>query len=172
MVAAVCAEAERQGLDPIIVCSLVEVESEWRIYAKSRTGDNGIFQINEHFWGRWDDNATHIRKGTSILVQFIHESGGNVLHGLSRYNTGRVSAQGIKYAQKVLGVAHEIRERLGGKRWKQSCWQSFAASRFCWWGAKLNEWCIIGERRRRMRYVGQLSYDLPQGRLFLPPAHP
>jgi len=112
LVCAVYREAERQGLDPIVVCALVETESGWRIHARSETEDYGLMQINISYHGRYHDTGEHIRKGCSILLGCIDRSGGSYLQGLSRYNTGRVSKRGLRYARKVLSLAARIKEAV------------------------------------------------------------
>jgi len=112
LVCCVVREAERQGLDPIVVCALVEVESGWRIHSKSETNDFGLMQINMAYHGIYHDTREHIRKGCAILRDCIDRRSGNLFQGLSLYNTGRVSKRGLRYARKVLSLSARIKEAV------------------------------------------------------------
>lgn len=128
LVCAVAAEAEKVGIDPVIVCSLVEVESGYNPWAKSSTGDYGLLQVNERWHGRYVDPAANIRRGVGIYLACLRRSGESDIRALSRYNTGRVSARGLRYARKVLSIAARLRKALGVKVWPYGCslrlWQS------------------------------------------------
>jgi soluble lytic murein transglycosylase-like protein len=120
LVCAVVREAERQGLDPVVVCALVEVESGWRIYARSNTGDSGLFQINKRWHGEYRLLLQHIRKGCAILRDCILASGGSVREGLGRYNAGANRAVGRRYASKVLSLAARIKEAVTEQKYHTS----------------------------------------------------
>jgi soluble lytic murein transglycosylase-like protein len=111
LVCAVVQEAERQGLDPVVVCALVEVESGYRIHARSGSGDYGLFQINSKWHGANFSNVdANISKGCSILRVEVYRCSGEIDKALSRYNTGRICRVGAKYARKVLALAARIKK--------------------------------------------------------------
>jgi soluble lytic murein transglycosylase-like protein len=110
LVCAVYREAKRQGLDPIVVCALVEVESGWNPKAKSGTDDYGLFQINRRYHGYHKDIRTHISVALGILRHNLVSSNGNVRWALAKYNAGSVSKRGKIYASKVLSLAARIKE--------------------------------------------------------------
>lgn len=116
IVCAVVREAERQGLDPVVVCALVEIESSWRIYAQSKTGDSGLFQINIRWHGKYSDIQEHISAGCRILRECILVCVGSTGMGLGRYNAGRNTRAGKAYASKVLSLAARIKEAVSEKR--------------------------------------------------------
>jgi soluble lytic murein transglycosylase-like protein len=45
-------EALKRGLDPLIVASIISVESDFRFIRVNNTGDYGITQINYNIWSR------------------------------------------------------------------------------------------------------------------------
>jgi soluble lytic murein transglycosylase-like protein len=101
-------EAHRQGLDPDLVLSLMQVESAFDRFAVSRVGAQGLMQIMP-FWlneiGRPRDNLTeietNIRYGTTILAHYIDVSNADLVEALARYNGSRGR---LKYPEKVVGV--------------------------------------------------------------------
>ena len=101
-------EAHRQGLDPDLVLSLMQVESGFDRFAVSRVGAQGLMQIMP-FWldeiGRPRDNLseieTNIRYGTTILAFYIEKSNADLVEALARYNGSRGR---LKYPEKVVAV--------------------------------------------------------------------
>jgi len=110
-------EAHRQGLDPDLVLSLMQVESAFDRFAVSRVGAQGLMQIMP-FWldeiGRPRDNLsdieTNIRYGTTILAHYLEISNSDLVEALARYNGSKGR---LKYPEKVVKV------------WRQS-WQTRA----------------------------------------------
>ena len=86
-------EAARAGLDPQLVLALIQVKSQFRKYAISRSGARGYMQVMP-FWinliGRKDDNLfnlrSNLRYGCVILRHYLELEGGNVYRALDRYN--------------------------------------------------------------------------------------
>ena len=86
-------EAKRAGLDPQLVLSVIQVESNFRKYAVSRAGARGFMQVMP-FWvrliGREDDNLFHLRTnlrfGCVILRHYLDQESGDLYHALGRYN--------------------------------------------------------------------------------------
>lgn len=86
-------EAVRAGLDPQLVLSLIEVESNFNKYAVSRVGARGFMQVMP-FWvkniGKRDHNLFHLRTnlryGCTILRHYLDIENGNLFRALGRYN--------------------------------------------------------------------------------------
>jgi len=86
-------EAIRAGLDPQLVLALIQVESNFRKYAVSRSGARGYMQVMP-FWvgliGRQGDNLfslrNNLRYGCVILKFYIDSEKGNLFRALARYN--------------------------------------------------------------------------------------
>lgn len=153
LVCAVVAEAERQGLDPYIVCALVEVESVWKTEAKSNTGDYGLFQINRRYHGYYPDVYSHISKALGILRNNLVSSNGNVRWALAKYNAGSVSTRGKVYAAKVLTLAARLKAQVRGREWKQHRPSLLFSRVVCFW----HLWCPEYAPRRRGKGRGRAS---------------
>ncbi len=86
-------EANRVGLAPELILSVIEVESNFDRYAISYAGAIGLMQIMP-FWldeiGRPDDNLLHIdtnlRYGCTILKFYLDKENGDLRRALGRYN--------------------------------------------------------------------------------------
>jgi soluble lytic murein transglycosylase-like protein len=86
-------EAIRAGLDPQLVLALIQVESNFRKYAVSRSGARGYMQVMP-FWvgvvGRKGDNLfslrTNLRYGCVILKHYLDVEKGDLVRALGRYN--------------------------------------------------------------------------------------
>jgi len=86
-------EAKRAGLDPQLVLGLIQVESNFRKYAVSRSGAKGYMQVMP-FWvqliGRTEDNLFHLRTnlrfGCVILRHYLDQEKGDLYRALGRYN--------------------------------------------------------------------------------------
>jgi soluble lytic murein transglycosylase-like protein len=86
-------EAIRAGLDPQLVLAVIQVESNFRKYAVSRSGARGYMQVMP-FWvglvGRKGDNLfslrTNLRYGCVILKHYLDREKGNLFRALARYN--------------------------------------------------------------------------------------
>ncbi len=86
-------EAIRAGLDPQLVLAVIQVESNFRKYAVSRSGARGYMQVMP-FWaglvGRKGDNLfslrTNLRYGCVILKHYLDRERGNLFRALGRYN--------------------------------------------------------------------------------------
>jgi soluble lytic murein transglycosylase-like protein len=86
-------EAVRAGLDPQLVLALIQVESNFRKYAVSRSGARGYMQVMP-FWvgvvGRKGDNLfslrTNLRYGCVILKHYLDVEKGDLVRALGRYN--------------------------------------------------------------------------------------
>lgn len=86
-------EASRAKLQPELVLSVIQVESNFDTYAISWVGARGLMQIMP-FWlkeiGHPDDNLfnikTNIRFGCTILSYYLKVEKGNLFRALGRYN--------------------------------------------------------------------------------------
>jgi len=99
-------EATRASLQPEIVLSVIQVESNFDRFAISSVGARGLMQIMP-FWlkeiGRPGDNLfdiqTNLRFGCTILGYYMKIEKGNLARALARYN-GSVGRS--VYPRKVL----------------------------------------------------------------------
>ncbi|MCU7938654.1 MAG: lytic transglycosylase domain-containing protein [gamma proteobacterium symbiont of Bathyaustriella thionipta] len=99
-------EATRVNLQPELVLSVIQVESNFDQYAISWVGARGLMQIMP-FWlkeiGHPNDNLfdikTNLRFGCTILSYYLKIEKGNLFRALGRYNGSLGKA---KYPKKVL----------------------------------------------------------------------
>lgn len=86
-------EATRAGLDPELVLSIIQVESNFRKYAVSSAGARGYMQVMP-FWidliGSKEHNLFHLRVnlryGCTILRHYLDLEKGDYFRALGRYN--------------------------------------------------------------------------------------
>ncbi|WP_347888829.1 lytic transglycosylase domain-containing protein [Nitrosomonas europaea] len=86
-------EATRAGLDPELVLSIIQVESNFRKYAVSSAGARGYMQVMP-FWvdtiGNSEHNLFHLRVnlryGCTILRHYLDLEQGDYFRALGRYN--------------------------------------------------------------------------------------
>lgn len=86
-------EANRAGLDPQLVLSVIQVESGFKKYAVSHAGARGYMQVMP-FWieviGHQDHNLFHLRAnlryGCTILRHYLDLEKGDYFRALGRYN--------------------------------------------------------------------------------------
>jgi soluble lytic murein transglycosylase-like protein len=88
-------EAMRAGLDPHLVLAVIDVESQFRKYAVSRSGARGYMQVMP-FWTKELGGATeqnlfpervNLRYGCTILRYYlVDREHGNLNNALARYN--------------------------------------------------------------------------------------
>lgn len=86
-------EATRAQLEPEIVLSVIQVESNFDRFAISSAGAQGLMQVMP-FWleeiGRPEDNLFHIRTnlrlGCTILRHYLEQEKGHLSRALARYN--------------------------------------------------------------------------------------
>lgn len=115
LICAVAAEAERhaQFFDPMAYVCLVEVESEYNPNAKSKTGDEGLSQVNVALHGHTLSITENLRQGASILGKAVARSHGRILYALSIYNTGHISRRGLRYARRILTLKARLDKAVG-----------------------------------------------------------
>lgn len=86
-------EATRAGLDPELVLSIIQIESNFRKYAISSAGARGYMQVMP-FWvdtiGDPEHNLFHLRVnlryGCTILRHYLDLERGDYFRALGRYN--------------------------------------------------------------------------------------
>ena len=90
-------ESRRAGLETALVLGLVQVESNFRKYALSRTGARGYMQVMP-FWSRLIGDGeparlfhtqTNLRFGCVILRHYLDTERGDLFLALGRYNGSR-----------------------------------------------------------------------------------
>lgn len=89
-------ESKRAALEPELVLSVIQVESNFNPYAISRVGAVGLMQVMP-FWlkeiGKPGDNLfspnTNLRYGCTILRHYLDREKGNRTRALMRYNGTR-----------------------------------------------------------------------------------
>jgi soluble lytic murein transglycosylase-like protein len=81
-------------------------ESEYNRFAKSKTGDYGLMQINYKSWkselnkSKLYDINYNVDKGCKILNYYINKNKGNVYRALIKYNgNGRKSKE---YSKRII----------------------------------------------------------------------
>jgi soluble lytic murein transglycosylase-like protein len=100
-------EAHRAQLEPELVLSVIQVESNFNPYAISRVGAIGLMQVMP-FWlkeiGKPGDNLfsahTNLRYGCTILKYYLDKEKGNRTRALMRYNGTRE----YRYAASVYRI--------------------------------------------------------------------
>ena len=118
--------SEKYDLDPVVLTSLIHVESRWTPGAKSRAGACGLTQVIPKFSRKFGyvgckrlqkDPEMSIRKGAQILSYWIHKYGrGDISIGLCGYNSGYrcrgqrkvMNKKGVRYARMVLRMYRNI----------------------------------------------------------------
>ena len=101
-------EANRAGLSPEVVLSVIDVESNFNQYAISTVGARGLMQVMP-FWlkeiGEPGDSLfrlqTNLRLGCTILKYYLDKEKGNLYAALKRYNGTRERDYPLK-VDKVL----------------------------------------------------------------------
>lgn len=89
-------EAKKNGLDPLLILALINVESDFDHYAISSAGALGLMQVMP-FWkmeiGHPDDNLheieTNLRYGCAILSLYLEMENNDTTKALARYNGSR-----------------------------------------------------------------------------------
>lgn len=102
-------EANRHGIDPMLLIAVMAVESSFNPVAESHAGAVGLMQVIPRFhtdkFSADHESAlqpdTNIRIGAKVLQEYIHRGGG-LIPGLQLYN-GASNDESNAYANKVLG---------------------------------------------------------------------
>ena len=118
--------AEKYDLDPVLIVSLIRVESRWTPTAVSRSKACGLMQVLAKYTKpkltckQLLDPKTSIRVGVKKLNFWIYKYGkGNIRTGLCGYNAGfRCKGKNkntigyYRYAPKVLKYKRKIKRQL------------------------------------------------------------
>jgi soluble lytic murein transglycosylase-like protein len=107
-------EADRIGLDPLLLVAVISVESNFNPIAESPAGAVGLMQVIPRFhtdkFVPEQESAltphTNIRIGALALKQYIRRAGG-LVEGLQLYN-GAAEDETTAYANKVLGEKQRL----------------------------------------------------------------
>lgn len=117
--------ATRHGIEPALVCAVIEVESSFEPMATSEKGAAGLMQITHHLWDEfelenpWEPRA-NIEVGTTYLARLLTRYHGKLDWTLAAYNagSGKVRAAGgppsytRDYILKVVRAREKWRTRL------------------------------------------------------------
>jgi len=110
--------AKKYDLEVELVLGVIRVESGFRPDVKSRVGATGLMQVMPRTGKKMEcgsnlaDPATNIECGCRVLRRYLDIYNGNVIYGLSAYNTGPGNTNpsrregklpfNFKYVEKVL----------------------------------------------------------------------
>lgn len=156
-------ESTRAGLDPQLVLAVIQVESNFRKYAVSRSGARGYMQVMP-FWvdlvGRASHNLfnlrTNLRYGCVILKYYLERENGDLFRALGRYN-GSLGKPG--YATSVL-KALQANWRYEGKLTSVDPARLRAKGILCYIPGPHDRWnyaCSASSRRRRGTFNASLA---------------
>lgn len=100
----ILASATRHGVDPYLVCAVIETESDWDASAVSDRGACGLMQLmpetahdmvakglvdgDSYDSGNLSDPATNIEIGCAYLSYLISYFNGSTDHAIAAYNAG------------------------------------------------------------------------------------
>ncbi len=116
-------EGARHGIDPLLIVSVMAVESRFNPVAQSEGGAMGLMQVIPRFHAEKFDAAdrssvldprTNIQVGVRILKEYIGR-GGNELAGLQLYN-GAPDDASFAYANRVLGEKQSLQDAMRRER--------------------------------------------------------
>jgi len=116
--------SEKYNIDPVVLTSMIYVESRWNPKAESHAGACGLTQVIPK-WSRKfgyvsckqlkQNPEMAIRKGAQILNYWIYKYGrGKLTTGLCAYNAGyrckgkNKNKKGSRYTRKVYKMYHKI----------------------------------------------------------------
>jgi len=114
-------EANRNGLDPLLILAVMAIESSFNPIAQSDGGAVGLMQIVPRFHedklaSREEsvlDPRVNIEVGTQVLREYIHRAGTEAA-GLQLYN-GSPDDPAAAYASKVMGERDRLRQAIKRK---------------------------------------------------------
>lgn len=113
-------EGRERNVDPLLLLSIMAVESSFNPAAKSNKGAQGVMQVFRkwhrekfHALGIPDDAHPTVHQnvqiGTQILKEYLVLSRNDVMQALQRYN-GNAADPAQRYANKVINMHKEFRE--------------------------------------------------------------
>jgi soluble lytic murein transglycosylase len=105
IMATIVREARRNGLDPLLVAAVIQVESHFDPFAVSQVGARGLMQLMQPTaeWLLKDDlqpqhlfnPVLNIELGTAYLAQLMNRFGGDLNQALIAYNAGPSVARSL-----------------------------------------------------------------------------
>jgi soluble lytic murein transglycosylase-like protein len=124
--------AEEENVDPLVLTSLIHVESRWTPTARSRSNACGLTQVLPKYSGGWRnrfgkrltckqlfDPETSIQRGTKILAYYLKKYRRSYRRSLCSYNAGpsrcrrpQPRHKGHRYATKVLKLKQRLEREL------------------------------------------------------------
>lgn len=112
-------KSKELGIDPLLVLSIIEIESAFNPFAVSSRGAHGLMQINYKVWKdelnidfkRIYDMDYNVDLGIRIFKRYLYHSNGNILQALHLYNNG-FSYNNTAYKYKVTSTDFLKKEQL------------------------------------------------------------
>jgi soluble lytic murein transglycosylase-like protein len=110
--AAIVRESRRNGLDPMLVAAVIQIESHFDPFAVSDAGACGLMQLMPPT-AQWLTGETRMRAaylfnpvlnielGTSYLAQLMKDFGGDLNQALIAYNAGPSVAKSLRRGSKA-----------------------------------------------------------------------
>lgn len=120
----ITAESQAIGLDPILPLAIAEIESSYKIHAKSHAGAVGIFQVmpaNAKRCGTTPQYlhgaATNIKCGIKIIKEELNVYDGDIYLMLRAYNGGpkcvkNKCQESEKYVQKITSLIRKKHTKM------------------------------------------------------------
>ena len=119
------AAAEETNLDPLLILSVIAIESRFNPIAESPVGAQGLMQVMPKVHSdKFDDHgglkaaldpAANIKVGSQILKEYVRR-GGSVEAGLKTYVGAAMLPTDGGYGAKVLSEYHRLKLVARGKR--------------------------------------------------------
>jgi len=112
-------KSKELNIDPLLVLSIIEIESAFNPLAVSGKGAYGLMQINYKVWkkeldidfDRIFDMAYNVELGIRIFKQYLYHTKGNILQALHLYNNG-FAYNNTAYKYKVISTDFLKEENL------------------------------------------------------------
>jgi soluble lytic murein transglycosylase-like protein len=115
----------RAGVDPLLILSVMAIESRFNPFAQSPMGAEGLMQVVtrvhsdkfERFGGDHAafDPISNLRVGVQVLKESIARAGGSLEEGLKAY-VGATSISAEGYMQKVMSEREFLKQVKQGQR--------------------------------------------------------
>lgn len=124
-------EAERANIEPILMLSVIGVESKYKQFAKSKMGAVGLVQVMPNYHrtkinelkkdnlDMWSVEG-NIKLGVTIMKEYINLANGDIQRALQMYN-GSTRDSRLTYSKKVFNQMENLDKALVlAKMWKIS----------------------------------------------------
>ena len=116
--------ARETGIDPLLIISVISIESRFNPYAESVVGAQGLMQVMPRFHQdkipagmsstALFDPEVNVSVGAQILRESIHREGG-LIAGLQQF-AGASDDPELDYANKVIAEKQQIEAAIGRNR--------------------------------------------------------